>query len=526
MVSELPTPTRAQDLTVHRKSAVFVLAALLCSCAVPKRAPSRLPNILVLYTDDQGYGDCGALNPKAKFATPNIDRIAREGLTFTDGHSAGSVCTPSRYALLTGRYPWRTRLGGGVLGADADCLIEDGRTTLASLARCRGYKTAMFGKWHLGMQFDGTKGKRDWSMPVTDGPLQKGFDTFFGLPASMNFGVLTWIDGDRVTEPASVWTRKKFPPGQIETAPLDYRMAPPYDSERQRPNDLEVAPGFEDVHALQKITERTVKYIEEHAEDPFFVYVAFTSPHLPHCTAPAFRGRSTMGNYGDFMLETDHRVGEILAVLDRLELAQDTLVVLTSDNGPENNYKDWLRLYGHSSSGGFRGGKRDVHEGGHRVPFFVRWPDVVAAGRTSDDLVGQVDMLATVADVVGVKLPTGQGEDSASFAHVLRDLPPPSTARNTMVHFGRGRYALREGRWKLIFARNKEDPRTPGAPNELYDLNADPAEGVNLLTSRPDVVERLRTVRVRSRTHVLRPAVRERPGCLPKSLFRSSLWRS
>jgi len=466
--------------------------SLLCGCAATSQVAPSLPNIVILYTDDQGYGDCSALNASSKFATPHMDRIAREGLVFTDGHSAGTVCTPSRYALLTGRYAWRTRTGGGVLGADADCLIEDGRTTIASLLRAHGYSTAIFGKWHLGLQIPGTRGDRDWSARVTDGPLQKGFETFYGLPASMNFGVLTWFDGDRATTPATMWTRKKFPSAEITTAPLDYRMAPPYDAERQKQGDIEVAPDFADVDVLRIITEHAVEYIEAHAGAPFFVYVAFTSPHLPHCTAPEFRGTSGMGNYGDFMAETDYRVGQILAALDRCGLARETLVVLTSDNGPENNYKDWLRIYGHESAGGFRGGKRDVYEGGHRVPFFVRWPSVVEGGRTSAEPVGQIDLLATIAEVVGDELEPGAGEDSFSFLPLLRGEEVPRGSRGPLIHHGRGQFAIRDGRWKLVFGKHPGDAGSPGPPAELFDLAADPAETTDVLGAHPAVVEGLR----------------------------------
>jgi arylsulfatase A len=380
---------------------------------------------------------------------------------------------------------------GGVLGADADCLIEDGRTTIASLLGERGYATAIFGKWHLGLQIAGTRGDRDWSEPVTDGPLQKGFDTFYGLPASMNFGALTWFDGDRATAPATMWTRKKFPPAEITTAPLDYRMAPPYDAERQTNQDVEVAPGFEDVDALRIITDHTVEYIEEHVADPFFVYVAFTSPHLPHCTAPEFRGASGMGNYGDFLAETDHRIGQILEALDRCGLAENTLVVFTSDNGPENNYKDWSRLYGHESAGGFRGGKRDVYEGGHRVPFIVRWPGVIVPGRVSDEPVGQVDLLATIADVVGMELEPGQAEDSLSLLPVLVGGRLQRPRHTPIIHHGRGQFAIRDGRWKLIFGKNRDEPRFPGPPAELFNLLTDPGETANVLDDHPDIVEQL-----------------------------------
>ena len=327
---------------------VLILSALgahtLCACLAPpvdaERTAPRKPHVLVLYTDDQGYGDCSALWAQARFETPHMDRLASEGMLFTDAHSAGSVCTPSRHALLTGQYAWRTG-SRGVLGADGPGLIADGQLTLASLLRSEGYTTACFGKWHLGLQVPGTKGERDWSLPVTDGPLDKGFDRFFGLPASMNFGVLTWFDGRYAVAPASAWTRKKFPPAEITTRPLDYRMAPPYEDERQSAGDIEVAPDFVDEEALSIITEQTVSFLQEVAavrgtpdEQPSFTYVAFTAPHLPHCTAAEFRGRSGMGNYGDFLLETDHRIGQILEALDETGLADETLVVLSSDNGP------------------------------------------------------------------------------------------------------------------------------------------------------------------------------------------------
>lgn len=461
--------------------------AFCCACAPPTEteAEHALPNIVILYTDDQGYGDCSAFNPAAKFATPQMDRLAREGMRFLDGHSAASVCTPSRYALLTGEYAWRLPSGGGVVGADLDCLIQDGQTTIATLAKQQGYATAVIGKWHLGMQIPGTKGERDWDAPITDGPLQKGFDRYYGLPASMNFGVLTWIDDDRVTEPASMWTRKKFPDAEITTKPLDYRMAPPYDAARVNQQDIEVAPSFEDVHALEIITRKSVEVIEAHPEQPFLLFVSFTSPHLPHCTAPAFRGTSGMGNYGDFLAETDHRIGQILDALDRTRVADRTLVLLSSDNGAENNYHDWARLYDHASAGGWRGGKRDVYEGGHRVPFLVRWPGQVTAGSTCEDPIGQVDLLATLADLWDAELPNGQAVDSHSFLPALRG---EASTRPPLVHHGRGRFAWRDGRWKLIFTAAG---RQLGEPAELYDLEADPAESQNLLDAHPEGVERL-----------------------------------
>jgi arylsulfatase A len=383
-----------------------------------------------------------------------------------------------------------------VLGADGDCLIRD-EMTIASLLKAHGYRTGMIGKWHLGLQIPGTKGKRDWNQAVTDGPLQKGFDSFYGIPASMNYGVLTWFDNDRAMAPASMWTRKKFPKSEIQAKPRDYRMAPPFDVAPRGRRDIEVAADFADVDVLRIIAGRSVAFLEDaarHPEQPFFLYVPFTSPHLPHCTAPEFRGKSGMGNYGDFMMETDARVGQILAALDRHDLASDTLVVFSSDNGPENNWRDWLRIYDHRCSGGFRGGKRDVYEGGHRVPFLLRWPGVIAPGRVDATPVCQTDLLATFAEILGAELPDDAGVDSFSFLPRLRG--ESMRARVPMIHHaGNGKFAIRSGRYKLIFyrpGRRGAGSAQPGQPRfEIYDLEADAAETRNIVAEHPAVVARL-----------------------------------
>lgn len=468
-------------------------------------ASASRPNVLVIYTDDQGYGDMGALNPQSKIPTPHLDRLAREGLLFTDGHCADTVCTPSRYALLTGRYAWRTHLKRAVLHAEGDCLIAPGRMTVASLLRDHGYRTAMFGKWHLNMRFPGSVGQRDWSQPILDGPMAHGFDEFFGIPASMNYGVLTFIANDRVTDPPSRWTRRK-PTAEAG----NFRFMPPYDAERQGPEDIEIAPSFRDEICLRVCTEQAVAFLERHAAtrpgQPFFLYLALNSPHLPHCADPEFTGRSRVGAYGDFMLETDHRVGQVLAALDRLGLARDTLVLQSSDNGPENGYAERERTYGHASNGGLRGGKRDIYEGGHRVPFVVRWPAVVRAGRTCAEPVGQVDLLATCADLLGVKLPADAGEDSFSLLPALRGDEYPRPLRGALIHHsGSGFFAIREGAWKLNLFRGSGGslaPRwiapRPGEPAfELYDLVRDLRETTNVAAQHPDVTARLSALATR-----------------------------
>lgn len=246
------------------KNTFTFLITLLGAALAPAHAAEKpRPNIVVIYTDDQGYGDMSALNPQAKFPTPHLDRLAREGIVFTDGHSADTVCTPSRYALLTGRYAWRTSLKSGVLHADGPCLIAKDRVTVASLLKGQGYHTAIIGKWHLQMKFPGTIGQRDWTQPITEGPTERGFDFYFGIPASMNYGVLTYVENAGVTDPPSLWTRKKQ-----DKERNTFRFMPPYDAERQGPEDIEIAPSFRDDACLRITTEKAVAYVAGRAPPP------------------------------------------------------------------------------------------------------------------------------------------------------------------------------------------------------------------------------------------------------------------
>ena len=491
-------PCRLRTRLAH-----LVLPLMLATAAA---TAAQRPNIVVIYTDDQGYGDMGRLNPQSKFATPNLDRIANEGLLFTDGHCADTVCTPSRYALLTGRYSWRTSLKSGVLHAEGDCLIARDRLTVASLLRSAGYRTAMFGKWHLNMKFPGTVGRRDWTQPITDGPTEHGFDEFFGIPASMNYGVLTFIENTRVTDPPSRWTHRKQVPEHNT-----FRFMPPYDAERQNPDDIEIAPSFRDDICLKVCTDKAVDYIARHADEaktgrPFFIYLALNSPHLPHCAAPEFAGKSKVDAYGDFMLETDFRVGQVLAALDRHGLARDTLVIQSSDNGPETGYAERARTYGHASNGELKGGKRDIYEGGHRVPFTARWPAVIKPGRVCAEPVGQVDLLATCADIVGVKVPANAGEDSFSLLPALRGEDYPRPLRGPLIHHSAsGYFAIREGAWKLNLFRGSGGslaprvivPKAGEPPFELYDMKSDWRETTNVYSQHPEVVDRLKATATR-----------------------------
>lgn len=471
---------------------------LLCCVAFACRIVSGIvcgaerPNVIVIYTDDQGYGDVSCLNPECRFQTPNMDQLAREGITFTDAHCSDTVCTPSRYGLLTGRYSWRTDLKRGVFQAEHKCLIDDDRITVASLLRDHGYHTAMVGKWHLGMDFPGDVGRRDWTQPVTDMPLDKGFDYFFGIPASLNYGVLAWFEGRHAKVPPTLFTAKK--PNRIALS--DYRIMPPYQRSAQATKEelglpgMEVASDFVDSECLTRFTDKAIEYITRQTSEvapakPFFLYLPYTSPHKPVIPLPQFRGQGDAGAYGEFVIETDHHIGRLLNCLDELQLAHNTVVIFTSDNGPETTWKQRLEKFQHASNGGFREGKRSVYEGGHRVPFIVRWPAGIRhPGRRSDATICQTDILATLAELLNFSLPDDAAEDSHSFLSVLQ-VDDKKHARVPLIsHAANGRFAIRDANWKLVLPHQKKKA-------ELYDLATDPYEQHDVAASHVQIVKQL-----------------------------------
>jgi len=507
----LPFPNREYVPRGGVLSQVAMAAALVglywgqTQAAPPSPARPVRPNIVLILADDLGYGDVRCNNPQGKIPTPEMDRLAAEGMRFTDAHSSSSVCTPTRYSLLTGRYCWRSRLASGVLGGLSPPLIEPGRLTLPELLRQQGYRTACLGKWHLGMGWARKPGAQpfgddiergpegwqvDYSGPIHGGPIAKGFEYYFGISGSLDMVPYTFIENDRVAAIPTV--EKAFPlmPGK----------AP-----RTRPGPG--APEFEACDVLPTLTRKATEYIRGHAAEarqgkPFFLYLALASPHTPIAPSAAWQGKSGLNPYADFVMETDACVGQVLRALAAEHLAENTLVLLTSDNGcsPQADFPA-LAAKGHHPSYVFRGAKADIFEGGHRVPFLVRWPGHVRPGSTCDQLIGLVDVLATCADILGVRLPASAGEDSVSFLPALLDAAPRPLREALVHHSINGSFAIRQGRWKLALCPDSggwSAPR-PGSrearnlpPVQLYDLSADIGEQTNLQGQHPEVVARLR----------------------------------
>lgn len=453
------------------------------------------PNIVFILADDQGFGDVSALNPESKIPTPNIDRIAHEGMIFSDGHSSSSVCTPTRYSILTGRYHWRTHLQKGVLGGFSQPLISPGRLTVASLLKQYGYMTACIGKWHLGWDWPlkggGTANDRgnysedfqdgwnvDYSGEIRNGPCDHGFDTFFGISASLDMPPYVFVRDRNPTELATV--EKAF-----------HRKGP-------------AAVGFEAVDVLPKITQEAIQFIDRNAESksPFFLYFPLNAPHTPIVPIGEWAGRSKVNKYADFTMQVDWTVGQVLKALDDNNLAKDTLVIFTTDNGcsPAANIPE-LEAAGHDQNYIYRGHKADIFEGGHRVPFVVRWPEKVKAGSRTDQLVGQIDLLATAAEIVGANIAEDGGEDSISFLPVLLGKATGPIRTSIVSQSIGGQFAVRDGHWKLCLCPGSggwSEPR-PGRvdmasmpPIQLFNLKEDPGERNNLQAENPDRVEKMK----------------------------------
>lgn len=467
----------------------LIIALLLIPIAVlPAAGAQKLPakpNIVILLVDDMGYGDPGCYNPQSKIATPNIDRLAREGLRFTDAHAPGPLCHPSRYGLMTGRYPFRT----DITRWPTQPLIEKGQMTIASLLKTQGYHTAMVGKWHLGFR------EKGYDRPLPGGPVDCGFDSFFGLRASTDIPPYFYIRGNRAVTPPSAHIAANHSEGWAPNQGVFWREGG-------------IAPGLELKEVLPRLTDEACAVIQAQAgrkpaaRPPLMLYLAYPAPHTPWLPAAEFAGKSGAGMYGDFAMMVDAHIGRVLAALDQANLMQDTLLIFTSDNGPVWLPADVAR-FGHDSAGGLRGMKGDAWEAGHRMPFIVRWPGRVKAGTVSDQTICFTDLLATFADICGAKLPAGAGLDSFSLLPVLEGRQPegqPIRGPIVMRAGSSSAMMIRSGDWKLInqlgsggFSQPKTIQPKPGDPaGQLYNLREDLAETNNLyLKQHPEIVARL-----------------------------------
>jgi arylsulfatase A-like enzyme len=493
-------------LRIVRGIAVYLIA--VCASAI---YAAESPNIVIILADDLGYGDPGCYNDASKIPTPSIDRLAAEGLRFTDAHTPSSVCSPTRYGLLTGRYCWRTELKSSVLWPWDAPLIKPDRLTLPAMLKQHGYRTTCIGKWHLGWNWATIDGSRindtlplgklerpvraahgekiDFTKPIRDGPTTRGFDSYFGV-ALPNFPPYCFIRNDRTV---GIPTERK--PESM------FGLEGP------------MLAGWDLTKIMAALGDEAETYIDRHArerrDEPFFLYMPLTAPHAPIAPASPFIGKSDAGRYGDFVHEVDATVGRVLAALDRNGLSQTTLVIFTSDNGsPARDGTNMggqpgsvVTKFGHDPSRPWRGMKADIWEAGHRVPFVVRWPGHTKAKTQSAELICLTDIMASVATIVGHKLPRDAAEDSYNILPLMRGESVPQPIRTSVVHHShRGTFAMRDGSWKLIvgnlgsggFSRPVFDKPEPGGPGgQLYNLAVDPAETNNLWSSKPEIVKRL-----------------------------------
>lgn len=450
------------------------------------------PNIVVILADDLGFGDVSHLNPDSQIPTPHLDALASEGMTFTDAHTPSGVCTPTRYGLVTGRYSWRTRLKRGVLNGYGEPLLAADRATIGTFLREKGYRTAVVGKWHLGLGFaKKVSGEFDFGRRVSDGPHTHGFDESFVIPASLDFPPYVYIrDGEITGSPLGRQPALKFP-RFMRTG--------------------ELAPDLDPVGVLDELVRESADFIRRQAaaKRAFLLYLPLTAPHKPVWPAQRFAGKTGLGPYGDFVAHVDSAVGDVLHALDEAGIGESTLVIFTSDNGSfmyrlngvaERDHTDdptiqAYRSLNHTANFVYRGTKADIWEAGHRVPFFVRWPGEVGAGSVQEDVVGLTDVFATLAEIVGEPLPGNAAEDSFSFLSLLRGQKRARPRAPLIHHSSNGMFAIRDGRWKLVAGNGsggREQPRGEpfGRPYQLFDLATDPSE-------RRSVYEEHRTVAIR-----------------------------
>lgn len=458
---------------MKNKFKIFLCFSIFCfnNFLVIAQQITDKPNIVFILCDDLGYGDVQSLAPEtSKIKTPSIDMLAHKGMVFTDAHSGASVCTPTRYGIMTGRYSWRTKLQKGVVQGFAPDLIARDRPTIASFLKNQGYQTAIIGKWHLNFQYLDSvtklpisKQSRKQLPPVgskiPDGPIHRGFDYFHGFHHAGDMKAV------------------------IE--------------------DDEVILHEDEINMLPRLTQKSVEYINKKAKakegTPFFLYVPLGSPHTPIVPSKEWQGKSGLGSYADFVMQTDATVGAITEALEINNLTENTIVIFSSDNGCSKAANiPKLAEQGHIVSAGYRGSKADLWDGGHRIPFIVKWPNKVTFGSTSNQLICLTDILATLSEIIGKKMPNSSGEDSVSFLPALFGDSIVSTRKGVIHHSISGHFAYRKGKWKLLLARGSggwTSPKEVQAQDlpkvQLYDIEKDPVESLNLYKKYPEIVKEL-----------------------------------
>lgn len=471
---------------MKRILSLFVLCSLSSVAALAK------PNIVFIMADDMGVGDIRALNPNSTIPTPHLDRMAGEGMTFTDAHSPSAVCTPTRYGVMTGRYCWRSSLTRGVLNGYGAPLIETDRPTVASALRELGYTTGIVGKWHLGLGFQKTDGEWDWNKPLTYSPIDLGFDYSLVIPASLDFPPYVYVEGHQITGK----------PNRIQEA----QSFPAYLRKGELGSDFSI------VDCLDVLTDKAADYIEDKAngDKPFFLYFPLTAPHKPAWPHPRFEGKSGLGPYGDFVIQVDETVGRILDTIDEAGISEETLIFYTSDNGSYMyRYQDRNRpdhvgdasIQGyfeghHTANGSLRGTKADIWEAGHRVPFLVQWKGTVKAGSKTARTITHTDFYATAVSVAGGELPSSKeaAQDSFDFSPLFLGKPKGWKRAPVIHHSGGAMFAVRDGAWKLVLGNGSGGREKPSGkrfqrPYQLFNLVDDLGETTDRIREYPELAE-------------------------------------
>ena len=484
---------------------LLVMIFFASAFAQPEKGRVKKPNIIYILADDMGYGDVKTLNPGSKIPTPHMDQIIAQGVHFTDAHSGSSVCTPTRYGILTGRYAWRTTLKQGVLWGYSPPLIESGRETVATLLKKAGYETACIGKWHLGLTWakkDPTKevmqivsntpvtietdDNVDYSKPVAGGPSGLGFDYSFIIPASLDMSPYCYLRNGRVTDPSMSFTAGKDQ--EKDGRGVFWRAG-------------KMATGFDFNKVLLNFVDSAVYYIKLHAKKttPFFLYLALPSLHTPWLPTGNYNGKSGAGKYGDYVFMTDAMIGSIIQAVKQQNLEENTLLIVVSDNGSEFRPAD-IESTGHYANYIFKGRKADIYEGGHRVPFMAYWKGVIPAGTTSDEVMCTTDLMATVAGLLNIPLPKNAAEDSYNLWPAFFGQTSSSPIREATIHHSeKGFFSIRKGKWKYAPQPGSGGYTKPvtispkaGEPmGTLYDLEKDPKEENNLYEKYSAVVKEL-----------------------------------